>query len=64
MIWTKPDDWTPDAEDPLTGLIGLHPAGFVAAFCDGHVTFISEYLDPSELMTMLTVAGGEVVNGF
>jgi hypothetical protein len=61
-VWTKPDDWQPDADDPLQGLGGLHPGGTLAGFCDGHVQFISKMIDPETLLSLLTVAGGEDVS--
>jgi prepilin-type processing-associated H-X9-DG protein len=58
-IWTKPDDWTPDANDLLKPFDGPHPGGFLAGFCDGHVMFISQSVEVRALKEMLTVAGGE-----
>jgi hypothetical protein len=62
VIWTKPDDYEYDPADPLAGLLGTWPGGFLAAFCDGSVQFINENLDPTALLSMFTRDGGEVVN--
>ena len=42
VIWTKPDDFEPDAQNPIAGLVGLRVGGFLAAFADGHVQMISQ----------------------
>ena len=36
-IWTKPDDFEYNDENPLQGLVGMHPNGFLAGFADGSV---------------------------
>ncbi len=60
--WTKPQDFEPKKQTPLTGLAnGFHPGGFLAGFADGHVQFISNEVDPTVFWHMLTIAGGEVV---
>ena len=38
--WTKPEVWEPDPKNPLKGVIGLRPNGFLAAFLDGHVQLL------------------------
>lgn len=59
--WTKPEDWTPSDSDLMKPFDGLRPGGFLAGFCDGHVSFISSAIDPTMLRALLTVAGGEVI---
>jgi hypothetical protein len=44
--WTKPVDWVPDASDPLKGLLGVRPSGFLAGFADGHIELIMKSIDP------------------
>jgi len=61
-IWTKPDDWSPAAGNPLQGLGGRHPGGFNAAFCDGSVQFIADAIDQKVWNALLTINGGEVIN--
>ncbi|MDC0935748.1 DUF1559 domain-containing protein [Pirellulales bacterium] len=63
-IWTKPDDWKFDPENPLRDLGGLHPGIFQAVFCDGHVRSISEAIDLDALRALMTVDGGEIVPNF
>jgi hypothetical protein len=61
VTWTKPDDFEPDEENPLKGLLGLRPGGFQAGLCDGSVRFFAGSIDPKVLKAMFTKAGGEVV---
>ena len=61
VVWTKPDDYQPNDEDPLKGLVGLRPGGFTALICDGSVRFISASIDREVLKGMFTTSGGERV---
>jgi hypothetical protein len=60
--WTKPDDFEYDPEDPIAGLVGVRPGGFIAVFCDGSVHFISRSIDKTALKALFTRDGGEMVN--
>jgi hypothetical protein len=64
VIWTKPDDLVVDPKDPLKGLIGHYPQGFVAGFADGSVRFISKSVDLKNLWAMFTRNGGETISEF
>jgi type II secretory pathway pseudopilin PulG len=59
--WTKPDDLRFDANNPTTGLGHLRPGGWLAAFLDGHIQFISNNVDPHLVKAMVTKAGGESI---
>ena len=59
--WTKPDDLHFDPMNPKTGLGGLRPGGWNAAFADGHVQFISDNIDAAVLNALFTRAGREVI---
>jgi hypothetical protein len=63
VVWTEPDDWELDANDPLAG-IGSMRAGniFLTGFCDGSVQVISLDVNPTTFRHLLTIDGGEVVN--
>ena len=61
VIWTKPDDLVPNADNPLQGVIGMRPGGFLAAFCDGSVRFISQSVDRKVLQALFTRDGGDSV---
>jgi prepilin-type processing-associated H-X9-DG protein len=60
--WTKPDDIEFDPNNPMAGFGKLRPGGCNAAFCDGHVQFISNDVDPQTLKALVTRNGGEVVD--
>lgn len=57
--WTKPDDFTPDAKNPIADVVGLRPGGFLVAMGDGSVRRISAGIDPKVLYALFTRAGGE-----
>ena len=61
VIWTKPDDFTPDPKNPIQGLLGVRPNGFLAAFCDGSVQFISEDIDKKKLPLLFQRDDGQPV---
>lgn len=65
--WTKPEDipFDPAKVDELikNDLGGNHPGGFLVAFCDGVVRFISENVDPNLFQGLVTPRGGEVISG-
>jgi Protein of unknown function (DUF1559) len=50
--WTKPVDFAPDPKDPLKGLLGARPSGFLATFADGSTQFISREI-PAETLSAL-----------
>jgi prepilin-type processing-associated H-X9-DG protein len=60
VTWTRPDDLAFDPKDPKKGIGSLYEGGFVAAFCDGHVQFLSGSIDAKTLAALFTRAGGEV----
>jgi hypothetical protein len=59
--WTKPDDLHFDANNSLNGLGHVRPGGWLAAFLDGHIQFISNSVDPRIVKAMMTKAGGESI---
>ena len=63
VVWTKPDDFEYDQNNPLAGLVGLRPGGFNAIFCDGHVRFISEGIDREVLKLLFMCNAGLVIDG-
>ncbi|MHC4178404.1 MAG: DUF1559 domain-containing protein [Planctomycetota bacterium] len=62
VIWTKPDDFEYDQQNPAAGLTGLRPGGFNAAFCDGHVRFISQGIDAEILKRLFMCNDGKVID--
>jgi type II secretory pathway pseudopilin PulG len=61
VVWTKPEDYEPDPDDPLNGLVGLRPGGFTALLCDGSVRFMNADSGREAAKKMYTKAGGEAV---
>jgi hypothetical protein len=61
VTWTKPDDYTYDPANPLKGLVGHHPGGFIALTCDGAAHFIAETIDPALLIALFTRSGNEMI---
>jgi hypothetical protein len=65
VVWTKPDDWAVDLDDPLRGVKRRDDErrgkAFAAAWCDGSVRIIRDAVEPTVLKALLTRAGGEVV---
>ena len=62
VVWTKPDDLNVDLEKPLAGLVATGAKGFLVAFCDGSVRFVSAKVDAATLKALFTIGGGEVVD--
>jgi hypothetical protein len=63
-IWTKPDDWQFDPQQPTQGLGRFYSGGFYAALCDGSVRLVPGTLDSKTLKALVTRAGGEVIESF
>jgi hypothetical protein len=61
VIWTKPDDFEHDANNPAAGLGGMRPGGWLAGFADGSVQFIPAEADNQTINALFTRAGGEVI---
>jgi prepilin-type processing-associated H-X9-DG protein len=61
-IWTKPDDWQSDPNDPTAGLLIRAGGVFNVMFADGSVRAISTTIDPEMLQGLFTVAGGETIS--
>jgi prepilin-type processing-associated H-X9-DG protein len=61
VIWTKPDDWPFDPENPARGLGRLHGNGFYVAFCDGSVHFLLNKIDPQTLRNLIMRNDGQPV---
>jgi len=62
VVWTKPDEFIPDEKDPLKGLPGPFPGGFLAGFCDGSVQFIRLSVDPKMLYYAFQRDDGNVID--
>lgn len=62
VVWTKPDDWEVDLNDPLRGVKRDDREGFVAAYADGSVRVLGNDNAPELIKALLTPAGGEVID--
>jgi hypothetical protein len=62
VVWTKPDDFQYDEQDPLKGLVGIWPGGFIAGFTDGSVRFLPSSIDAKTVNALFTRNGGEQVD--
>jgi hypothetical protein len=62
--WTKPDDlsFEPGGARWLFGAGSSHPGGFNGLLADGSVHFLKNTIDLNTLMSLITRAGGEVIN--
>lgn len=59
--WTKPEDWTYQPGQEKTGLGGIRPNGFLAAFLDGSTRMISNSIDSDTLRKLYLINDGEVI---
>jgi hypothetical protein len=62
VIWSKPDDWQYDANDPHAGLGHQTPEGFLCAFLDASVHFLPNTTDSEILNKLFTRNGREPVD--
>jgi hypothetical protein len=62
VVWTKPEEWTPDAKEPLKNVVGLRPKGFLAAMCDGSVRVIPPTVTAENLLRMFDRSDGNVID--
>jgi uncharacterized protein DUF1559 len=60
VVWTKPDDWEVDVQNPLRGVERDDRKNFVALFADGHLEVIPVNVDFKKLRGLLTRSGGEL----
>ena len=54
--------WGTNNCGPNEEIFSFHPGGAHVVFCDGHVAFLKESIDPRTLRKLVTRAGGEVVS--
>ncbi len=62
VVWTKPDDFEYNEENPLKGLTGLRMGGFNVGMADGSVRFLRSSIDPKVLKALFTRDGGEPIS--
>jgi prepilin-type N-terminal cleavage/methylation domain-containing protein/prepilin-type processing-associated H-X9-DG protein len=54
--------WGTNNCGPNEEIFSFHPGGAHVVFCDGHVAFLKESMDPRTLRKLVTRAGGEVTS--
>ena len=54
--------WTTNNCGPNEEIFSFHGGGAHAVFCDGHVAFLKESMDPRTLRKLVTRSGGEIVS--
>lgn len=63
--WMSPEDISPEEViEMFNAHEAHHPAIYQVAFLDGHATAIPEDIEREALRAMLTIAGGESLEGF
>jgi hypothetical protein len=62
VIWTKPDDFIPDKDNPFQGLLGKSSMGVQVGLMDGSVRFISPKIAPEMLLRLFGRNDGQVVD--
>ncbi len=53
--------WSQNNCGPNDEVFGFHPGGVNVVYCDGHVDFLSDSLEPTTLRRLVTRDGGEVI---
>ncbi|NOY29689.1 MAG: DUF1559 domain-containing protein [Planctomycetes bacterium] len=61
VIWTKPDDWKVNLDDPWQGVRRDDRDWFTTGFCDGHAKVFDSSLPAKKLRALLTRAGKEII---
>jgi hypothetical protein len=61
IVWTKPDEFIPDEKEPMKGLTGMRPNGFLAGFVDGQVRLITKSATPEMLRAAFSRNGREPI---
>jgi prepilin-type N-terminal cleavage/methylation domain-containing protein/prepilin-type processing-associated H-X9-DG protein len=54
--------WSENNCGPNEEIFSFHPGGAHVVFCDGHIAFLKETMDPRTLRKLVTRSGGEVVS--
>jgi hypothetical protein len=62
VIWTKPDDWEVDWQNPTKGLAGGPRKTFAAVLHDNSVRLLPATIPADQLRALLTGNGGELVD--
>jgi hypothetical protein len=61
VVWTKPDDFEYDKDNPIKGLVNEQLNGFFAGLADCSIRFIASSIDPAVLRAAFTYNGKELI---
>ena len=64
VVWTKPDDWDFDANDPGKGIVDEQHDGWLSLFADGSVRLLPKKLDKQNFRRLLQMNDGEIIDPF
>jgi hypothetical protein len=59
VIWTRPDDFEPDKDEPLKGVVGLRNGKFLVLMGDAAVLALPNTLSKETVRALFTRGGGE-----
>jgi hypothetical protein len=62
VVWTKPDDFEPDKDEPLKGVVGLRDGKFLVLMGDGAVHSLPATLSKETIQALFTRGGGETAD--
>ena len=62
VVWTKPEDWEVDFDDPFAGVQRDDGEDFCTGWADAHARMISNDVEPWKMRAWLTRDGGEIVD--
>jgi prepilin-type N-terminal cleavage/methylation domain-containing protein/prepilin-type processing-associated H-X9-DG protein len=54
--------WSTNNCGPNEEIFSFHPGGAQVVFCDGHIAFLRQSMDPRTLRKLVTRTGGEVIS--
>jgi hypothetical protein len=62
VVWTKPEDWKVDFDDPTKGVARDDRDVITALFCDGSVRTLHKNFDAAMFKALLTRNGKESIS--
>jgi hypothetical protein len=64
VIWTRPQDYQPDPDNPARGLVGVWPSGCHVGFTDGSVRFVEKPIPNDVWMLLFNRQDGKPIPSF
>jgi hypothetical protein len=59
VVWTKPDDWQYDPQDPRRDLFGAGRGYFQVTLADGRVTYLPHHISKASMRALITRSGDD-----